>query len=1050
MVQLDESGITVMKTPLSSEILHKEGLEDVLKGTSKCPSFSPVRGLPQGDVGSGDGWCGFFDILLRALESCGATPMQTRKRNYEMKDIFDTAYVDDLIASSATIEDLQLKADVISAFAIIFQLEIAIKKLRIGRAQFGVIKRKKESLIIYKSGWIAHEVVFSDDGHIKYLGTEYDIDDTNKTQFKETMAYLKSICDRILLARAKKNLKIAVLSTSVIAKVKYTSKFCSFSLNQYQKMEKVISKTYRRILGKMDNYPSQLLYGDRQRGAHNLVSLVDEIHFEKWSMLQRAWDLGGQASDAASALLERVARAGGTDMVNPATKANVTDTNEIYWATSLVQWCKMYGFELTRGGQTVAKSLQGNNTHENDLIQRYALFSDFDISVVRDGSRVWDDELIDYMKSEEIELGNMIQQHIQQKEPMQVVTVMPFQSWLVFNDVVWGNVVEVLGIKGAGYSVAIWEPETKLSKTRLMQLQPGVNINYKSRIFGAGSELILTHEQLFNGDLFRVICCQNGGSPLQRTIVRCTRDVRPAEWRIHGYEEVAKRVGPTIFTDGSWKDVSHPIEKVFQLPPSQLVGGGAVVMINDIENWRNEPILCTRYKLGGNLVPSVYPIEGMMVYQACQRLKQYGSGGTIYTDCESVVKASDESKRGSVKDCGIINLLREIRQARTSGIKIQHIRAHAERRSESIFWSSEEWGNYIADRVAEGDYYNPNFAGLELIIDEKELWESTEELFTKHWHITIDGHPIVTTLRSLVSKKRMDIYLKHRQETGESKRWVDSTLQLSVKATKSIEHGAVTNLRFDKFYEMNRAKYQDPGEPCKFCGKEVSLEHLLTCESIEQNTIRMEYEYKARCVTEEEEIVNPVVHKVMDVLRKLENIVPVQVATSVFSKQTIQQVTEVFGDMCETDIKLLKILIQKRGLVKFMCLIKLYENCKRVEDRQEVKRKNEEKRRTVTISLDQRKISQFLEPIEVEDDVPVGSKRKAKPKTSMNAKNDTSKKKTRNASIMEYFRPTTSSSSSKTVTPCSVYIPDLYIDSDDCSSTADDSISSNVYIWPDG
>jgi hypothetical protein len=775
---------------------------------------------------------------------------------------------------------------------------------------------------------------------------------------------------------------------------------------------------------------------------------VDEIHFEKWSMLQRAWDLGGQASDAASALLERVARAGGTDMINPTTKADITDTNEIYWATSLVQWCKMYGLELTRGGQTVAKSLQGNSIHENDLIQKYALFSDFDISIVRDGSRVWDDEFIEYMKNEEIELGNMIQQHIQQKEPMQVVTVMPFQSWLVFNDVVWGKVVEILGRKGTGYSVAMWEPEIKLSTTRLMQLQPGMNVNYKSRILGAGSELILSHEQLFNGDLFRIICCQSGDSPLRRTIVRCTRDVQPVEWKIHEYEEVARRDGPTIFTDGSWKDVSHPIEKVFQLPPSQLVGGGAVVMINNIENWRNEPVFCTRYKLGTNLVPSVYPIEGMMVYQACQRLKQFGGGGTIFTDCESVVKASDESKRGSVKDCGIVNLLRGIRQARTSGIKIQHIRAHAERRSESVFWSSEEWGNYIADRVAEGDYYNPNFAGLELIIDEKELWESTKDLFTKHWHLTIDGHPIVTTLRSLVSKKRMDIYLKWRHENGISKRWIDSTLQLSVKVTKSIDHGAITNLRFDKFYEMNRAKYQNPGDPCKFCGKEISMEHLFACESNEQSSIRMQYEYKTRCVTEEEEICNPVVHKVMEILRKLETIVPVQVATSVFSKQTVQQITELFDDMSDKDIKLLKILVQKRGFIKFMCLIKLYENCKRVESRQEEKRKNEERRRTVTVNLDQRKISQFLEPVEVEDDIPVGNKRKVKTKVDTN--DAVKKKKTRSTSIMEYFRPATSSSSSKAVTPCSVYIPELYIDSDDCSSAADDSVSSNVYTWPDG
>jgi hypothetical protein len=226
------------------------------------------------------------------------------------------------------------------------------------------------------------------------------------------------------------------------------------------------------------------------------------------------------------------------------------------------------------------------------------------------------------------------------------------------------------------------------------------------------------------------------------------------------------------------------------------------------------------------------------------------------------------------------------------------------------------------------------------------------------------------------------------------------------------------------------------------------MEHLFACESSEQSSIRMQYEYKTRCVTEEEEICNPVVHKVMETLRNLEAIVPIQVATSVFSKQTVQQVTELFDDMSDKDIKLLKILIQKRGFIKFMCLIKLYENCKRVEVRREEKKKNEGRRRTVTVNLDQRKINHFLEPVEVEDDIPVGNKRRVK--TKINTSDAVKKKKTRSTSIMEYFRPTTSSSSLKTVTPCSVYIPELYIDSDDCCSTADDSVSSSVYTWPDG
>jgi hypothetical protein len=70
-------------------------------------------------------WIAFFDILLCALEKPDSNRPFIRFC-HRLLQITDTGYVDDLISGEATLVGLQRKADIVSVFAIIFGLDIAV------------------------------------------------------------------------------------------------------------------------------------------------------------------------------------------------------------------------------------------------------------------------------------------------------------------------------------------------------------------------------------------------------------------------------------------------------------------------------------------------------------------------------------------------------------------------------------------------------------------------------------------------------------------------------------------------------------------------------------------------------------------------------------------------------------------------------------------------------------------------------------------------------------------------------------------------------------
>ena len=195
IIDLDKECLTIPLTPHAMKILSQHGIQAFGQAPSnnKCASgFFPQTGTSQGDTPSPTNWNASLDVLLRALHAIDPTPFLVRTDNH-LSHQEDTAYADDLFSISARREGLQLKADVVSAFTIIFGLRIAIHKLRSFAKCWGEEPSNNNKtdydLLVYDTGWtltqipvnyVADDLVY--DSVFKYLGVYIDVNNRFKRQ----------------------------------------------------------------------------------------------------------------------------------------------------------------------------------------------------------------------------------------------------------------------------------------------------------------------------------------------------------------------------------------------------------------------------------------------------------------------------------------------------------------------------------------------------------------------------------------------------------------------------------------------------------------------------------------------------------------------------------------------------------------------------------------------------------------------------------------------------------------------------------------------------
>ena len=94
-------------------------------------------------------------------------------------------YADDLQSFASSLPSLQDTATLVSVCAMVFNLSIAVHKLRAFHyCGLSVEPEAPEALVIHSAGWIPHTALIRTHGTFKSLGVEYPINPSDSTSLR--------------------------------------------------------------------------------------------------------------------------------------------------------------------------------------------------------------------------------------------------------------------------------------------------------------------------------------------------------------------------------------------------------------------------------------------------------------------------------------------------------------------------------------------------------------------------------------------------------------------------------------------------------------------------------------------------------------------------------------------------------------------------------------------------------------------------------------------------------------------------------------------------
>ena len=300
IVDMDKDCLTILLTPHAMHILNTKGITAL--GTDPTTSstargFFPATGTSQGDTPSPVNWNASLDVLLRALHAIDPTPFFVRT-NDNIHPLDDTAYADDLFSISSRREGLQAKADVVSAFTIIFGLKIAIHKLRTFAKCWGEEPSNHTNtdyeLTVHNRYWIPTAIPVTyiageldNDSVFKYLGVYIDSNNRYLRQYRATKELICRTCETATFRQASAETITTVMLVSPFRKASFPAKYCPWSKKQLQDLDKPVSALYKHHLNLMSSTSKAALYMTNDTGGMGIRRLSDQILSDKWAMTWR-------------------------------------------------------------------------------------------------------------------------------------------------------------------------------------------------------------------------------------------------------------------------------------------------------------------------------------------------------------------------------------------------------------------------------------------------------------------------------------------------------------------------------------------------------------------------------------------------------------------------------------------------------------------------------------------------------------------------------------------------------------------------------------------
>ena len=711
----------------------------------------------------------------------------------------DTAYADDLFSISARREGLQSKADIVSAFTIIFGLKIAIHKLRTFAKCWGEEPSNHTNidynLIVHVRDWIPFEIPVTyvaddldNDSVFKYLGVYIDANNRYRKQYRTTKEMIRKTCEAATYRQASAETITTVMLVSPFRKAAFPGKYCPWSRKELQDLDKPVSSLYKRHLNLMNSTSKAALYMSRDTGGMGLGRLSDQILCDKWAMTWRGLHADLSTRIATEGLLNRALRIGQTS-TDDGYSCDARPAGVHQFFTGLLETADACGFTLCKGGSSPQLTASQPILQIFDILlhsqlatklmhHRILTIGDL-MSFPADGPNCWSLPLIHELFPTLIDVLPPLPSDEQRK-------LRVGQYWSSINlEGNIGHVIEILGfLSPTTFSGRRWVPlipretwftpninlNARLSRDKiwLRPEQPG-----KSR--GAGSTEEFSTNDLLSGELqFNIVGPEIRSTYLDamnlqvdgiaRQILFSNKERSPTSritlppdrmasdddtWILLATAQSSQQV--EVYVDGSMRFPRTALDHAFPQPKtlqtsSYAQGGILFCFDTSIPIMTRQKDITIVTKDGpelGLLLPASIEIYTILLAVHCMEVASLT--GTIYTDYIKAVQVANKpeilSKMGREANLPLFEYLLILLE-RNPGIALRHVKAHGDFKKNKK-WTKPQWGNYLADLIAKNDILSFSDTHME--------WSllPLEQIIRKHskWHwLKKSGHLLLVSL----------------------------------------------------------------------------------------------------------------------------------------------------------------------------------------------------------------------------------------------------------------------------------------------------------------
>ena len=884
IVDLDRECLTVPLTPHAKHLLNTAGrpaFSSDPTSTFNARGFFGVTGTPQGDTPSPTNWNAAFDILLRALETANLHPFLVRSGS-TLHPVQDTAYADDLFSISARKEGLQLKADIVSAFAGIFGIKIATTKLRTFAKCWGSEpsgwRHGDYSLLVRDERWEPTEVpvLYANLGRIdsvfRYLGVHVDSNNLYRHQHRLLLQQIREVARTARHKQASPETIDMALTTSLHRKISFPAKFMPWSLQQLRQLDPPLNGLLKKHLMMLPATANAALYMATDVGGMGLTRLSDQIILDKYAMLHRGLHSDSHTRQATNGLMERSLRIGLSD-TEPGFEATVAPTTIPHTLLYLLEACRAANLRLRRGGLTTSHTpthmidtSSFSAANQEDLMH-YRIAMQSDVMIFTSTGNIWNEILCAHFPG----LFNLLPANPPNGNRRlrigQYWSSVPLQGMA-------GHIIEILGISPEHVTGRTWvnqthpdrwEKDTPATETWFTPLFAGTSLGAgASETFPLASFLQaeMWHHR-FSQEVF--VQGRKGVLPtVKRALMNSTQErppyhtdaalphalISPLEidrWDTWLLTHQTNRL--TVYTDGSMRYAECISDKLFGQPKSirkaTYAQGGLLFHVGDdlAGPTLTQSLTVT---LGNGTSLNLTQPSSMELYSillAVHLLSHSHLAGTIYTDFLEAVKVSKNPhtfrNMGRKANLPIYELLLHT-LSRSPDIRLEFVKAHGPIKKQSQ-WTTQQWGNYHADRIAKNNTLSFSAHHIDWQI------QPLEDLVKLHpsWHwIAEDNHLALEPLRYILRRQTHLSYMirrdAYRIDRGDGIKWQQAHMGLvddvwHLNRLSLTKRATIHRLLYDKGHHGgNRAKTTKPAEieeavwiGCGLCGEPDSQHHWI-------------------------------------------------------------------------------------------------------------------------------------------------------------------------------------------------------------------------------